>query len=248
MNFAIWTMQRTGGTALAGLLASRHPAQTLHEPFSLKREFSDLRRCFSRTGVLQDEERIVRYNIKHTYELVPWHFNEALFDLLKRNNFFQILLVRRDEVARSQSRALAKLTNAYGRDAALKVYPDVVAGKVKLGPINIRHELRHLGRCLSATRQVRSMFRRHGWPEVVYEDFYAGSADHVRGRLTDLVARMSSAGVAMRDAVEPNALHARYIDCGGQHSPQLFEHVPNMRAFRMVARVRVALDKLIFMS
>ena len=52
MNFVVWTMQRTGGTSFAALLAAWHPGRTLHEPFLSGRELWDIRRAFDSTGRL----------------------------------------------------------------------------------------------------------------------------------------------------------------------------------------------------
>lgn len=237
MNFVIWTMQRSGGVSFARVLGAHHPAPTLGEPFHKNREYQE----FPRT---RSENIIGPVNIRHCYELFEPGLNDDLERIFEERGYYQMLLIRRDEVRRMESVALARRTRAFGPESTQRVLESVRAGEQRIDRVRIFNELRHLGRCLREARRVKKRFAKRGWPVIYYEDFYAGKPAEIENRLDALLDDMAHAGVPIMRTPDSDLARERYIRHGRQRTADLLAFVPNRRLFRTALKLRLALDAL----
>lgn len=146
--FIIWTMQRTGGTALAELLMalSEHPSAE-HEPFNWSRkqprQFWPIADRWNKTqdaaALSAELDAIFARNvlIKHCYELLAMPFNKHLMQAAAKSPYRQILLLRRDEMARLTSKFIAELQGTWFPDYARRVFGEVIDGRRPLAPLPI---------------------------------------------------------------------------------------------------------------
>ena len=165
--YIIWTMQRSGGTALADLLAgfSDHPT-IQHEPFNTERRFGAITQAWSERFDRAELERGVmdaltdRPAIKHCYELVPAAINSALITVARLLDYRNIVLIREAEVDRVLSLQLAKMTGAWGKEDAKEAYQAILSGERRLGDINIAGAERHLRLCRERSDWLRDIIKR----------------------------------------------------------------------------------------
>ncbi|WGW06050.1 hypothetical protein [Tropicibacter oceani] len=227
--YIIWTMQRTGGTTLASLLAvlSEHPG-VQHEAFNEERVFGHV------VGHWEDPERMrqamqavlePRPVIKHCHELLPPVLNIALLEISTALGYRHIILERRAEVDRILSLELAKITGAWGSDQARRIYRQIEEGVLPIEPINIPRALAHMRECAARRIGLDTLFESQGLSpyRVCFEDIYT---DPVSGRalVDDLLAFLD---------IDPGA-HPQYeglvteaLVQKGQNSTQVAEAVPN---------------------
>lgn len=233
-NFIVWAMQRTGGTSLTALLANMQTAETVHEPFNGPK---------ARGAYAQDRERVSRNapfedlrgkNIKHCYEYSADEFNDALLGMGAGLGYASLLLLRRDDLARAESLALAKLTNAYGVAAASVAYPRIRSGEIALPPIDITQEMRHLRRCVTKTAALAGVFRDRGLPVICYEDVFSGGDPGERVRA--LCAVMEAQGLTLDPAAALDNPRAMAIFDRKQDSASIASFVPNIEEFRDAVR------------
>lgn len=230
--YIIWTMQRTGGTTLAALLAalSEHPGVE-HEPFNAERLFGNVTKGWLETKDVDrlhaDIEAVLEPLpvIKHCYELLPPAVNQGLMQVANAKNYRHIILDRRAETDRILSLELAKLTGAWGREAT-DIYDAIKRGEVKLDPINVKQSLQHMAACQQRRQSLSEQFKNIGEnPFVVYfEDVY--SAPKLgRNLILELLKFLK---------IDPN-MHPDYEQLvheallhKGQNSAGIMDAVPNL--------------------
>ena len=238
--FFIWTMQRTGGTALADLLMemSEH-RRAEHEPFNWSRtnprQFWPVAEAWNRT---RDPDALAgaleaifaqNYLIKHCYELFATPFNEHLVQALAKTSYRHIHLLRRDESARLLSKFVAEAQGTWFRDYARKVYAEVADGKRALEPVPVGDMVRHFHHCRNATDTVAGWLTEVG-PDarhVYFEDLYEGERDqrlfHLRG-LLDFLGFTGADIERHRHMIEAKIFHA-----GQDTRATVAVHLPNYR-------------------
>ena len=238
--FFIWTMQRTGGTALADLLMemSEHRS-TEHEPFNWSRtsprQFWPVAEAWNRShdadelsGAL---ETIFAQNhlIKHCYELFATPFNEHLVQALAKTGYRHIHLLRRDEYARLMSKFVAEAQGTWFRDYARKVYAEIADGRRTLEPVPIAAMVRHYHHCRRATDTVSGWLAELGTDSrlVYFEDLFEGERDarlfHLRG-LLDFLGFSAEDVERHRHLIEAKIFHA-----GQDTRSTVAAHLPNYR-------------------
>ena len=236
-NFAVWTMQRTGGTTFTTLLDAMHPRPAVHEPFNGRHARSEFAEDIALIENGQMGRHFPAYNIKHCYEYSDDTFNERLFGLLDRAGYFSVFLEREDHLARIESLALAELTGAYGVTRSADLYPRIESGELVLEEIDIPRMIRHLKRSLSNSRHVRAMLAEADYPVVSYEQIFSGSPDAIESRILKIKDTMIAAGVAMDNTTEEyRDLKDRYIRERHQNSRSISSFVPNIVSFRTAVR------------
>lgn len=235
--YIIWTMQRTGGTTLAALLAtlSEHPGVE-HEPFNAERLFGKVTTNWQQAKdthrLRADIEAVLepRPVIKHCYELLPPAVNQSLMQVASAKDYRHIILDRRAETDRILSLELAKLTGAWGGHEAIDIYDAIERGEVELKPINVEQALQHMSICQQRRRAVSEQFQSLGeTPFVVYfEDVYS---DPKSGRqlILELLEFLQ---------IDPNT-HPEYEQLvheallhKGQNSAGIMDAVPNLDKVR----------------
>jgi LPS sulfotransferase NodH len=180
--YIIWTMQRTGGTTLAVLLAelSEHP-KVKHEPFNVERPFGFVTRHWLSGGddaqLAADMATVLdaRPVIKHCHELVPTPLNRALMAASVARSYRHIVLDRRPETDRILSLKLAEQTGIWGWKSAREAYDAITADRQALKPLDVQAALAHLRHC-QARRQALSalLHNANQTPFVIYfEDIYS---------------------------------------------------------------------------
>jgi SAM-dependent methyltransferase len=197
--FIIWTMQRTGGTALADLLmeiSEHQPAE--HEPFNWRRnprQFAYVTRDWNDTG---DEESLVealadilsqRYLIKHCYELHGMPFNARLMEAASKANYRHIHLLRRDEFSRLISKFIAEANGTWFKDYATEVFARVRDRQRVIGPLPIEKVVAHYRHCQTLSRAVRNQMDEAGivGQDIYYEDLFIGEREQRLARLQGLL-------------------------------------------------------------
>jgi hypothetical protein len=183
--FIIWTMQRTGGTALADLLMeiSEHkPAE--HEPFNRDRQFGAVTIAW---GENRNEAALTQalstifargYLIKHTYELRGKGLNSAILSAAGEAGYRHILLSRRDEFSRLVSRFVAEANGTWFKDYASKIYGRIRTGERVVAPLSVGNMVAAYRHCRGMTEAIRASLKTLGGDchEVDYEDLFTGEA------------------------------------------------------------------------
>ena len=238
--FIIWTLQRTGGTALATLLMdlSEHP-QAEHEPFNWSR---DQPRQFwpvveawmasgdgAALGRALDEVLAARVLIKHCYDLFNMAFNVALLEATIRAGYRHILLVRRDEAARLVSKFIAETQGSWFEDYGRQVYAELSDGRRQLGPIPVDQvvaQFRHARNSASALRRAAAERGAH-LHESAYEDLYLADRDTQARCFAGLVESLDLPAEPSAAAI---ADFVGRTKAGGRRTSWALSHVPNIEA------------------
>lgn len=232
--FIIWTMRRTGGTSLATLLMklSDHPG-TQHEPFNFDRAFGHVlenwqheQDVLAMRGAIRQILKRNTPTIKHCYELMPLKLNRALMQVSSNLGYRHIVLERRDEVARILSLELAKMTGAWGKDAAGEIYEAIEQGKRKVAPLDLPHALAHLHKCQQDRANLAALFDEYGQaPFVVsFEDMYT-DYDQGRAKLQELLDFL---GIDISEQPDFEDQARATLVQSGQNTARIQRHVPNL--------------------
>ena len=240
--FIIWTMQRTGGTALTELLMdiSEHPGAE-HEPFNWDRQFGAITMAWNRshdTAALSrslSEILAQHYLIKHTYELRDMRFNAALLEAAAKTSYRHVLLVRRDELARLVSKFVAEANGTWFKDYASRVYAKVREGERRLAALPVAKVVTAYDRCREVTAGIRKWLSDLGVEvhEVAYEDLFLGERAERERRLAALFDFLGFTGEAIaphREEIEEK------IFAPGQDTRSILEFIPNLG--EVIAAVR----------
>jgi SAM-dependent methyltransferase len=237
--FIIWTMQRTGGTALTDLLMemSEHPGAE-HEPFNWARkkprQFWSIAESWGNTKDAKalsrslDEVYSQRFLIKHCYELHRMPFNIHLMEAAAKMEYRHILLLRRDESSRLISKFIAEAQGTWFKDYASKVFDEVARGQRKLGPLPVESIVAHYRHCREATESIRALLKQLGVDcvEIFYEDLYVGARDTRLARTHDLFEFL---GFTPENIERNHAVIQEKIFDSGQNSRAVARFVPNLR-------------------
>jgi hypothetical protein len=237
--FMIWTMQRTGGTALTELLMqmSEH-RPTEHEPFNWARknprQFWPVADAWNKTKDAQalagslDAIFAQNYLIKHCYELLSVSFNEQLMLALAKTYYRHILLLRRDEAGRLFSKFIAEAQGTWFRDYARRVFADIADGQRALDPLPVDEIVAHYKHCRRMTELVVGWLSELG-PEckrIYYEDLYTGGR---RQREKNLHELFDFLGFTTADVARYENIIAAKIFHGGQDTKSIAGFVPNLK-------------------
>lgn len=236
--YIIWTLRRTGGTTLAGLLAvlSEHSG-VQHEPFNPERVFGAVT-----TGWFEhkdedllraDLKRVLatRPLIKHCYELLPDPFNRLLLEVSIELGYVQIVLDREAEVDRILSLELARLTGAWGKKEAWKVFQALQNGTSQVAPFDVASAVAHLNVCQDYRRKIQALMDNYGvTPFVVYFEQVYANPQKGRQKVADLLAFL---GINPADHGNYNALLTEALMQKGQKSGRILDFVPNLDIARI---------------
>lgn len=235
--FVIWTLRRTGGTTLTTLLEglTQHPSVS-HEPFNRQRDFGSVTSdwlergdpAHLRAGIA--EALAERPVIKHCYEIMPPEVNAALMEVSTEKGYRHIILDRRLETDRILSLALAEITGAWGNKGAKEIYPEIMAGKRAVDPIDIEAALTHLRKGRQRRQGIRDLFGRVGQkPYVIYfEDIYS---DPKVGR-AKVMALLSFLRVDLTRYPDYDAKLTDALMHRSQNSARILSLVPNIDVAR----------------
>lgn len=239
----IWTLQRTGGTTFASLLADLSDwPKVEHEPFNQGRIFGWIaeKAAVEQSSDALDKDLIwalwKRPVIKHCYELCSEQFNAALMDVAERRGYRHIVLDRQDETARILSLELAEVTGAWGPMGAQDVYPEILAGKRVLPELQVGRVLSRKSKAYRARAWLHRAFGARGiTPFVVsFEDLFSGKEtglEHIRAAAEYLDLDLPEDFTARAD-------HA--LGTKSQNSAQLFDQIPNIDALRAALDAPIA--------
>lgn len=243
--FLIWTLRRTGGTTLTTLLTalSDHPG-TEHEPFNPDRHFGAVTRHWR---AQQDAARLradieaalaPRPVIKHCYEIMPPALNRTLMEVSTERGYRHVILDRRDEADRVLSLELAKITGAWGSEAATRIYAEIEAGTGTLAPLDIEGAVAHLRYCHKRRGEIRDLLVASGQrPHVIYfEDVYR---DPQAGR-AQVGAVLEFLGIDPADHPDYEARLTEALLTRGQNSARIMSAVPNIEAARAALEAAAA--------
>jgi hypothetical protein len=236
--FLIWTMQRTGGTALTDLLfgLSEHKKAD-HEPFiwdrPKPRQFWPIVSTWRQTEDLEqlnkslDEVFHSNYLIKHCYELNRLDFDIHLMKAADRAGYKQFMLLRRDEYSRLISKYVAESEGTWFKDHARNVFDDVAAGNRQLAPLPVDKMVQHYIHCRDATASIRESLTGLGTPfkEIYYEDLYMGSAEKrlaLANELFDFLGFAPDEIAAHKSLIDTKIFHS------GQNTRDVLSFIPNL--------------------
>ncbi len=238
--FVIWTLQRTGGTALADRLMalSEHPGAE-HEPFNWSR---DRPRPFwpvvarwtesrDAAALARDLDGILGRGtlVKHCYELFPMAFNLALLDAAARARYRHLLLLRRDEGARLISKFIAEAQGTWFEGYAREVYAAVGAERRQLRPVPVDQAVAQFEHARNATAALRRAFAERGIvsDDVTFEALYLADRP-VRAR--SFAAVLDHLGFAAEDRAAETEAFLEATKRGGQRTAAVLHRVPNIAA------------------
>lgn len=235
--YVIWTMQRTGGTTLAALLASLSEFDGIeHEPFNRERQLGHITRNWdARKNALHLDEKIAlaltqRPLIKHCYELVPFEVTQSLFQMSQRRGYRHIILHRRSELDRLLSLELAKQTGAWGPEQAQEIYAQFETETRALAPIQIETACAHAAHCQRCSQRLIDMLKGEAAQvfEINFEDLYGV---HETGILR-LKALLRFLEIDVPDDLATQSRINRALSEKAQNSAELFQKIPNIEAVR----------------
>ena len=238
--FVIWTLQRTGGTALAERLMtlSEHP-RAEHEPFNWSR---DRPRPFwpvvARWTESRDDAALARdldgimgrgTLVKHCYELFPMAFNLALLDAAARAGYRHLLLLRQDEGARLISKFIAEAQGTWFEGYAREVYAEVGAERRQLRPVPVDQAVAQFEHARNATAALRRAFMERGIVpvDVTFEALYLAER---RARARGFAAILEHLGFPAADRAAETEGFLDATKRGGQRTAAVLHRVPNIAA------------------
>ncbi len=238
--FIIWTMQRTGGTALTGLLMDMSEHQRAeHEPFNWSRkkprQFWPVAGAWEKTGddtalaESLDEIFSQRFLIKHCYELPSTaEFNQHLMAASTKMPYRHIHLLRRDETSRLISKYIAEAEGTWFKDYSNKVFADVASGKRKLKPLPVEAIVKHYNRCRERTEAITNALNKHGveFKTMYYEDIYSNEHNKCRSRIFELLEFLE---FTWEDIATHGARIKESIFNIGQNTCSVMKFVPNLQ-------------------
>lgn len=219
----IWTMQRSGGTALTKFLAELMGAEVLHEPFNLSRQYGPLvKAATSEADMLDTLQRTeaAEQNIKHCFEMVPDFVNPALIRATDYAGHVHVRLRRQDEVARIVSLAVADMTSSFFPESAETKYAQALAKGLR--NLNIQKYLEWAKFCQARSASVDRLLKSLNPVEVVFEEFYGRDPSRSASLL---VAQLQKRGMDMRGSMAPEMLHMK------QGTETIASNVPNIAEF-----------------
>jgi SAM-dependent methyltransferase len=236
--FIIWTMQRTGGTALTDLLMdmSEHKRAD-HEPFNWSRtksrQFWPVVEAWNKSKndakLAQDLDEIFaqKYLIKHCYELFGMPFNTRLIEAAAQTDYRHVFLRRRDEPARLISKFIAEANGTWFKDYASRVFADIRSGDRRLAPLPVSDIVAQFEHCRNMTKAVCAKLEdlNVDCHELDYEDLYIGERDPRRTRLIDFLEFLDFTPTEIdqhRPAIEKTLFEA------GQNTESVAQFVPNI--------------------
>lgn len=249
--YIIWTLRRTGGTTLAGLLAvlSEHSG-VQHEPFNPERVFGAVT-----TGWFEhkDEDRLradlkrvlaKRPLIKHCFELLPDPFNRLLLEVSAELGYVQIVLDREAEVDRILSLELARLTGAWGKKEAWNVFQGLQNGTTQVAPFDVAGAVGHLKVCQIYRTKIKALMEDRGiTPFVVYFEQVYSDPQKGRQKVADLLAFL---GINPAEHGNYNALLTEALMQKGQKSGRILDFVPNLEVTRLQLEAALGADPVRF--
>jgi hypothetical protein len=236
--FLIWTMQRSGGTALTDLLMemSEHRSAE-HEPFNWSRnkprQFWPIVEAWNDSNDLKALTRSLaalfadHFLIKHCYELLAMPFNLHLLEAAAETGYRHVHLLRRDETARLVSKFIAEAQGTWFKDYSSKVFAEVVRGDRGLGPLPIERVVDQYRHCRDATATIATALQRSGaeYRLVNYEDLYVGEPAPRRANLDALLTFLGFTAdeiESRRAKIEDTLFNA------GQNTRAVAPFVPNL--------------------
>lgn len=233
--FFIWTMRRTGGTSITGLLMHMSEYNTIeHEPFNPPRLFGNIIKDF-RSGkdhkLIADEidnALASKPLIKHCYEVFGEEFNGLIIDAALKQDYKHLFLKREDEVSRIISLFLAMQTSVWGLGKQKQIYGDIFSGKLKLKPFNIDRMIKHTKECNSMTSLIQKNLIENGqeFKVVSFEELYIGDRNVRMKKLNDIFSfiELDNNVVAInQELIETNIFNK------SQNSQSILEYVPNYK-------------------
>jgi hypothetical protein len=238
----IWTVQRTGGTALAELLMKMSEHQSAeHEPFNWRvnkpRQFAAIARNWVETKdvpTLQSALKSVldqKYLIKHCFELHGTPLNVKILQAAAKTDYRHIVLLRRDELTRLVSKYIAEANGTWFKDYANEVYAKIASGRRQLQPLPIDEIVATYEHVHRTTDRIRAVLEQLNVArrEVWYEDIYVGDRETRMRHLNALFRFLDF-------SPETIAAHAADIDdrifASGQKTGNILQFVPNLDEVR----------------
>lgn len=214
-----------------------HRDPAVHEPFNGHRDMVDIRDDFERArkngeSFRIDEARVLSRNYKICYEYTHEEFNEYMFEFFKEKNFYQILLVRRNERERLESLALAKLTDTFGVRKAKEIYPKIVDGSISLEPLDVYPFIAFAKQANVRHKKVYELFEADKLPIFFMEDYFAGTFEECLQRFNRLVSEMRSAGVELEHTEKTEWAIQEYFGRRDQKSRDIVDYIPNIGEVR----------------
>ena len=220
--YIIWTLRRTGGTTLAGLLAvlSEHSG-VQHEPFNPERVFG----AVTKGWFEHKDEDLLRADLKRVLAKRP------LLEVSTELGYVQIVLDREAEVDRILSLELARLTGAWGKQEAWKVFQDLQNGTAQAAPFDAPGAVAHLKVCQTYRHKIKTLMDDHGiTPFVVYFEQVYSDPQKGRQKVADLLDFL---GINPADHGNYNALLTVALTQKGQKSGRILDFVPNLDTTRI---------------
>ncbi len=227
--FIIWTLQGSGGPPLAELLTS------ISEHKTDERQHQHLSRLAETWGTTLEPEAASsqidqmlseRLLICHYYELCPMAFNIALITAISQTDYRHIFLMRRDELSRLFSQAVAQSTEAWFRDKSSGGL--TAGGRRRPGALAVANVVSQYQHCHQRTDQIRHALATHkvDYTDLYFEDIYTGAIEGRLSRLHKLLDFLAFSPEAV-DA-HRSTINTRISEAGSVHRPGA-RFIPNLR-------------------
>lgn len=140
--------------------------------------------------------------------------------------YVHIVLDRGAEVDRILSLELARLTGAWGKQDALKVFQGLKNGTSQVPPFDTAGAVAHLNVCQRYRRKIKAQMDRNGIvPFVVYFEQVYADPQKGRQKVADLLEFL---GINPAEHDNYNALLTEALLQKGQKSGRIMEYVPNL--------------------
>jgi hypothetical protein len=230
--FLIWTLRRTGGTALTALLTECSGLQAWQdEAFNLDREHGAIARAYELSGNAAALEAALdgvlsqRRVLKHSLETVAWPVSRALLHRSLALGYRHVLLLRLNETQRLLSLLLAELTGAWSAQDAQTRYRELAEGRLTLPPADLA-VVRHYVNASAAVlgRMMRALLVAGvDYHPVFYEELFTGAEEQRREQFNALLAHLGLPPRAPDDAAVGHALME--LD---QRTRRIYHFLPNL--------------------
>lgn len=227
--FLIWTVQRTGSTTLASILAHLSENKVIeHEPFNTGRMLDYQGKEELLVKQLQ-EIKGEKFCIKHCWNVHAPNSNQLILKHLLQDNYRIILLQRDNILAMEISRQLAKQTGIWGKNNN----SENTSSFSNLSPLDISQMQKQINSYKAQLNEYKSQFKHEHIPysNISYEQLFDGSLEKRLKMIEEVCKFLNIDSQMMKNkSQEIKELLMNYK----QNNSEMYQNIPNVKEIQEV--------------
>ncbi len=220
--FLIWTVQRTGSTALADICYHLSDKNVKHEPFNVDREFP----YNGKDELLQQLKKLKGedFCFKHCWNVHRPMFNQLILDFFLEEGHKVILLSRSNVLAMEISRQLAKQTGVWGKKSG-KEHRSYIDQEFL--PIDIVQAAQSIGNYVASLNEYRAKLEQANieYFTLSYEKIFEASME----QRFSLIEKLSEfLDIPSKNIEDKKADLVNLIKDNKQNTIDVYKKIPNI--------------------